>query len=150
MKKCMIILCAVFVCFSCGCGLVRDPVIASLGNYRAKALYTEGAVQDFTDYGKYTFDEAHPENSSYFELLTEEQMQTLCRYLDDFEGRVASLRESDPACELASHYDFRRDLLSPDDYWYLSVDPDYPDYGNYTLYLFDAETLTVYYFHNNV
>lgn len=150
MKKRFSFLCIVLACLLSGCGVFRDSVIASLGNYRTKELYTEGTVQDFTDYGKYTFDEAHPENSSYFEPLTEERMQTLCLYLDDFEGLVASLRESDPACALASHYDFRRETLSSDDYWYLSVDPDYPDYGKYTIYLFDAETLTVYYFHNNV
>lgn len=150
MKKTIVLLCALFVCFSTGCGLFRDPVIASLGSYRTKELYTEGEVQDFTDYGKFTFDEAHPEESGYFEPLTEEGMQTFCRYLDDFERLVGSLRESDPEGELASHYDFDRGVLSPDDYWYLSTDPDDPEYGKYTVYLFDTETLTLYYFHNNV
>ena len=150
MKKQLAFLCAVLVCFTSGCGLFRDPAIASLGSYRTKELYTEGVFQDFTDYGKYTFDEAHPENSSYFEPLTEESMQTFCRYLDDFEGLVASLRENDPEGELASHYDFDRAILSEDDYLYLYTDPDYPEYGKYTMYLFDMETLTMYYFHNNV
>lgn len=150
MRKWLIFLCAVLVCVASGCGLFRDPVIASLGKYRTKELYTAGTVQDFTDYGKYTFDKAHPEDSSYFEPLAEDQMQTFCRYLDDFERLLDSLRGTDPEGELVSHYDFDRSILSPDDYLYLYTDPDYPEYGKYTMYLFDTETLTMYYFHNNV
>lgn len=150
MRKQLIFFCVVLVCCVPGCGLLRDPAIASLGNYRTKELYTEGVFQDFTDYGKYTFEEAHPENSSYFEPLTEDAKQTLCLYLDDFERLIASLRESDPEGELVSHYDFDRDMLTPDDYVYWYTAPDYPEFGNYTLYIFDTETLTVYYFHTNI
>lgn len=150
MKKWLLLFCLALICFASGCGLFRDPVVASLGNYRTKELYTEGVFQDYTDYGKYTFDEAHPEDSGYFEPLTEDQMQTFCRYLDDFEGLIGSLRETDPSCELVSHYDFDRNVLSPDDYWYLHTDPDDPEYGRYTMYLFDTEKRIMYYFHNNV
>lgn len=134
----------------CYSGAFRDPVLASLGRYESKEFYSEGAWQDFTDYGKYTFDGADPANSIYFAPLTEERKQTLEGYLDNFEQWVAVIRESDPEADLAAHYAFERSILSSDDYLYLYADPDYPEYGNYTLYFFDTETQTMYYFHNNI
>lgn len=129
---------------------LRDSVPASLGKVKTKEFYSSGGVQDYTDYAKYTFDDAHPENSEYFVPLTEEGMRELLRYLDDFEGLIETLREIDPQGEPVAHYDFDRSLLSSDDYLYLYIKPDYPEYGYYKLYYFDTETQTLFYFHNNV
>lgn len=146
---------AVLLCAGIACAVflvthLRDSVPASLGKVKTKEFYSSGGVQDYTDYAKYTFDDAHPENSDDFTPLTGERMRELLRYLDHFEGLIETLREIDPQGELVAHYDFDRSLLSSDDYLYLYIKPDYPEYGYYKLYYFDAETQTLFYFHNNV
>jgi len=40
--------------------------------------------------------------------------------------------------------------FSAHDYVYIYDDPDYPYLGNYNVYFFDTETMTLYYFHNNI
>lgn len=47
-------------------------------------------------------------------------------------------------------YDFDVSCITEDDYLYICDDPGYPELGCYDVYFFDMETLTLYYFHNNL
>lgn len=128
----------------------EDEVLVSLGEPVSSKIYTEGVFQDFTHYGKYKFESIDIDNNEYFKQITPETEKDFLRHLEDFEGWVELIRENDPGQEVPKEYDFTTNVISEDDYLYIYDDPDYPDLGSYNVYFFDTETLTLYYFHNNI
>lgn len=132
-----------------GCAASRNQVVNSLGKCKDEEFFTSGGFQDYTDYGKYTFENAQPEESAYFEPLTEERMRDVEGYLDNFENWVEVILRTDPENELI-HYDFDQSILSTDDYVYIDADTGHSEYENYNVYIFDTGTQTLFYFHNNI
>jgi len=143
----------------CGCFLfilvldyfmTKDKVIDSLGRYESEIFLTCGGFQDYTDYAKYTYNDVDFSGNKYFERITPESEKELVSHISNFKSWVAVHKENDPENELVVGYDFDYASISDDDYVYIYDDPDYPYLGNYNVYFFDTETMTLYYFHNNI
>lgn len=133
-----------------GCSIQKDKVLDSLGKYESKQYYSHGAIQDFTDYAKYSFDSVDFSDNPYFQVITENSKEDLEAHIDDFEALIQALKETDAENELAVNYDFDRSVISDADYLYIYDNPDYPELGCYNVYYFDVEASILYYFHNNI
>ena len=159
-KKCFVkILAALLLVSMTGCG-PSDPVLESLGPYESKVMYTEGEFQDYTDFGIYTYPvrEGGPLKShKYFTVVMEEDLEGILAYIDNFEAWVETFQSRSTPSELAENYQFDRELIQEGDYYCVRTkegvavgDAAYGAFDNYTLYFFDTETCTLYYFHNNI
>ena len=153
-KPCIIVWMIVFLLAGC---VEDDFVICSLPEYIQKELYTEGAWQDFTDYGIYTFsafDEAKLEENLYFEKVTD--VESILSYIDNFEDWVAQCQDG---AELAENYHFDKTWIDETDYIFIDTeegkqigncDRTYGKFDNYDIYFFDTDAWTLYYFHSNI
>lgn len=133
-----------------GCEAPVDEVLSSLGDYNTSEFYSEGEFQDYTDYAKYYYDNVSFENNEFFKIMTDTDREHLLQHIENFEQWLDDIEEANPVSELVSSYDFDESVISDDDYLYIYDDPDYLDYGNYDVYFFDTQSLTLYYFHNNI
>lgn len=149
-KHILLLLSAVMVLWLFGCGLFGDAVLDSLGSYTAKNMYSHGGWQDFTDYGKYQYENALVESNKYFQPVTETDTETLKAYIANFEDWLEAIERNDPNDALVVNYDFDTGVISTDDYFHIYSDPNYPELGNYKVYFFNTGTNTLYYFHNNI
>ncbi len=132
------------------CSAPKDEVLASLGKYKSKEFFTSGGFQDYTDYAKYTYENLDFSGNQYFNIISSDSMDELNNHIEDFEGWVQAIKESEPDNEVVLGYDFDSSVISEEDYLYIYDDPDYPELGSYKVYLFDVESMTLYYFHNNI
>ena len=138
----------------------RDQVIASLPHYQSKNVYTEGIFQDFTDYGIYTFKElkvSELENSAFFEKLSEDSIENVLSYIDNFENWVSEYSSQADPSELAENYAFDKTLVDENDYVYIDTKEgegegaaSYGRFDSYSVYFIDISTNTLYYFHSNI
>ena len=147
MKKLFVLVLVVFVVLMSGCSVPTDEVLESLGEYKSKQYFTSGGFQDYTDYAKYTYKDVDFSNNIYFSEISTESSENLITHIKDFEKWVELLEEDN---EVALAYDFDSSVISNNDYLYIYDDPDYPELGNYDVYYFDNDTMTLYYFHNNI
>ncbi len=150
MKLTLLILLIISVLMTSACSAPTDAVLDSLGKYENRQYYSSGGFQDFTDYAKYTYEDIDISYNSYFEPITSDSKIELIAHIDDFEKWIEIIRESEPKNEVVIKYDFDPMVISDDDYLYIYDDPEYPEFGNYDVYYFDTEALTLYYFHNNI
>lgn len=130
--------------------LSQDKVVNSLGSYSSKQIYTHGEFQDFTDYGKYTFENLMLEDNKYFVPMSEEGREAMLLRINKIEGFIEVIEWSDPQDELVLNYDFDKTLISDDDYLYIYNDSEYSELGNYDVYFLDTETGVLYYSHLNI
>ena len=137
----------------------EDKVLNSLGEYKSKEFYTEGAFQDFTDYAKYYYDSVDFTDNEYFSKIEQTDIEVLNEHLDDFESWIETYRKGDASRELVVNYDFDRSLIDFDDYLYVDSETTTHTWDdgttttyliNYDIYFFDTQTNTLYYFHNNI
>lgn len=153
MKRFAIALCVSLVLISAALSSVptrQDKVLASIGKYDEKQLWTHGAFQDYTDFGIYTYPAADLKDNPYFLKVSPRDMQTISAFLDDFENWVSVFRNNDPADELAGNYRFDRSVIDTEDYVYIyEEDRSFP-FECYDLWLYDSQSNTLYYFHNNI
>lgn len=133
-----------------GCSAPLDRVLLSLGQYESENYFFAGSFQDFTDYAKYVYNDVDFTGNRYFEKISADTREDLLIHIEDFEERVALVEESELQNEMIDGYDFDVSCITKDDYLYICDDPDYPELGCYDVYFFDMETLTLYYFHNNL
>ena len=147
MKKLFVLVLVVFVVLMSGCSVPTDEVLESLGEYKSEQYFTSGGFQDYTDYAKYTYKDVDFSNNIYFSEISTESSENLITHIKDFEKWVELLEEDN---EVALAYDFDSSVISNNDYLYIYDDPDYPELGNYDVYYFDNDTMTLYYFHNNI
>lgn len=147
MKKFFVLVLVVFVVLMSGCSAPTNEVLESLGEYRSEQYFTSGGFQDYTDYAKYTYEDVDFSNNIYFREVSTENSENLIVHITDFEKWVELLEDDN---EVALAYDFDSSVISNNDYLYIYDDPDYPDLGNYDVYYFDDDTMTLYYFHNNI
>ena len=138
------------------CTAPEDKVLNSLGEYKSKEFYTEGAFQDFTDYAKYYYDLVDFTDNEYFSKIGQADIDVLNEHLDDFESWIETYREGDASREIVVNYDFDRSVIDHEDYLHIESEKYDPwDDGNmvfasYDVYFFDTQTNTLYYFHNNI
>ena len=137
------------------CIAPEDKVLNSLGEYKSKEFYTEGAFQDYTDYAKYYYDHVNFSDNEYFCKIGQVDIDVLNEHLDDFESWIKTYRENDETREIVVNYDFDRSLIDCEDYLYIDSEKHTWNDGhtslvNYDVYFFDTQTNTLYYFHNNI
>ena len=133
----------------CGCSH-QDPVMGSLGRYESKEVYTSGGVQDFTDYAKYVYTSAAVqdlEDSKYFRLMTAEDVEEVLSYIENFEMWVEII-----GGDLQENYDFDKSVISEGDFLCIKTGGGAysSQFDSYSVYFFDTEVQTLYYFHNNI
>lgn len=149
----IILLVVFFLGFSSTYVPPQEDVRLSLGEYEVVEYCSYGVFQDFTDYGKYTYENPDFENNEYLKQMTDENIEELNRYLDNYDEWVDIITEEitdDMTREFAETYDFNREIISTEDYCYIYDNPDYPEFSSYDLYFYDTETEILYYFHNNI
>ena len=157
MKKqiAFVLACVVFLLTSSSCVMSEDPVIASLGEYDKKEFFTSGGFQDYTDYAKYYYSSSKVTESKYFKKIQETNLEVINTHLDNFEGWIESIDWSNPLSEVVVNYDFDREIIDIEDYFYIDSeehtwDDGYTSLVRYNIYLFDTQTQVLYYFHNNI
>ena len=150
MKKLLVLVLVVFVVLMSGCSAPTDDVVKSLGDYKSEHYFTSGGSQDYTDYAKYTYEYVDFGSNEYFKKISFDSLNELTVHIEDFEKWVQTLKETEPENEIVLKYDFNSSLISEEDYLYIYDDPDYPELGSYYVYFFDIESMTLYYFHNNI
>ena len=133
----------------CGCSY-KDPVIESLIKYESKEFYTSGGFQDYTDYAKYVYTSAAVqdlEDSEYFRLMTAEDVEEILSYIDNFEMWVEII-----GGDLQGNYDFNKGVISEGDFLCIKTGGGAysGQFDSYSVYFFDTEAQTLYYFHNNI
>ena len=130
-------------------------VVSSLGKYADRVFYTSGGFQDFTDYAKYYFTAADIVENKHLNKIQETDFAMINAHLDDFEGWIDTIKDSDPSDEVVVNYDFNRGMVDTEDYFYIDSEEHTWSDGDtslvrYDIYLFDAQTQILYYFHNNI
>ena len=137
------------------CSLPKDKVAASLGRYESRVFFTSGGFQDYTDYAKYSYSHAKIEGNKYLTKIREADLTQINRHLDDFEGWIETIKDSEPSSEVVVNYDFDREIIDTEDYFYIDSEEHTWSDGHtaivrYNIYLFDTQTQVLYFFHNNI
>ncbi len=154
-KIAVILVCIVFLLSICSCAGPEDKVIASLGEYEKNEFFTSGGFQDYTDYAKYYFAFPNVVENEYFNKVQETDFAIINAHLDDFEKWIEITKNSEPSSEVAVNYDFDREIIDTEDFFYIDSEEHTWSDGhtslvNYNIYLFDTQTQVLYYFHNNI
>ena len=137
------------------CAGAEDKVVASLVKYENREFFTSGGFQDFTDYAKYHYIYINVEENKYLKKVQETDMEVIDEHLDDFERWIEAIKESDASNEVVVNYDFDREIIDTEDYFYIDSEEIIWSDGDtslarYNIYLFDTQTQILYYFHNNI
>ncbi|MBQ4585679.1 MAG: hypothetical protein IJA82_05685 [Clostridia bacterium] len=139
----------------------RKIVISTLGEYEKEEFYSSGVFQDYTDYGKYYFSGVPSiKDNEYFKFVAETDIVVLNGYIDNFDNWVNLISESPSTKEgreLVKNYDLDRTIINEGDFFYIYDkmgepigESQYEQYECYDVYIFDIESCTLYYFHNNI
>ena len=121
-----------------------------IGYIDKEEYYQEDGFQDYTDYAKYTYSSDIFIKINYkFRKLKEEDIDNIKGYFDNFDYYVRK--------EWASKYKFDKSIITEGDYVRIKTKEGEPranltygKYDYYSIYLFDIETLTLYYIHNDI
>ena len=133
----------------------ENEVIASFGKYEKKEFFSSGVFQDFTDYAKYYFTSADIVENKHLNKIQETDFAMINAHLDDFEGWIDTIKDSDPSSEVVVNYDFNRGMVDTEDYFHIDSEEHTWSDGDtslvrYDIYFFDVQTHVLYYFHNNI
>ena len=150
-----VLVCVVLLLSISSCAVPEDKVITSLGEYEKKEFFTSGGFQDYTDYAKYFFISDNVVDNKYLNKIQEADFDIINMYLDDFEGWIETIKNSEPSSEVVVNYDFDREIIDTEDYFYIDSEEHtwsdgYTSLVRYNIYLFDSQTQVLYYFHNNI
>ena len=155
--KWIIYICCVciFTLFLTACTVAKDKVVASLGEYERCEFFTSGGFQDYTDYARYHYTSTNIEENKYLRKVKETDIAAIDVHLDDFEGWVEVIKDDDASNEVVVNYDFDREIIDTEDYFYIDSEEETWSDGelllvDYNIYLFDTQTQVLYYFHNNI
>ncbi len=145
MKKILLCFISFSILFSLiACDTQGDKVLSSLGDYTRIAYYSDGEIQDFTDYAKYKMTSPSLDGNEYLKKLDDILLDSFIAHLDMYEPFVMEY------CSFSESYDFDRGIISDSDYIYIYDDPEYPELGNFSIWFYDFESEILYYFHNNI
>ena len=155
-KKVIALVCLfMFVLTLVSCAILEDAVIASLGEYDNCVFFTSGGFQDYTNYAKYYYTSTEVSENMYLKKIQEADLAIINTHLDDFEGWIEAIKNSEPSSEVVVNYDFDREIIDTEDYIYIDSEEHtwsdgYTTLVKYNVYLFDIQTQVLYYFHNNI
>lgn len=146
MKKILITITLILLLTGCN-GTMNTEI--PKGYISKTEYYDKDSIQDHTDYAKYIYDKIIVENDKDYKLV-QDDIDNVKSYFNDFK----SVMESE---ERLNEYDFDIDSITENDYVRIITkegtpigDSTYGKFDNYSVYLFDSETLTLYYIHNNI
>lgn len=136
-----------------------DKVLYSMPSYMTKETYFDkDGFREYTDYAKYYFDYVTAEDldeNEYFKKVTEADVHNLNSYYYDFSGYWYGGMEL-IYDDYKGKFDFKAEQIEEGDYYYVDTiegepigDTYYGKFDCYTVYYFDLENQTLYYFHNN-
>lgn len=155
MRKILLVFLSITLLLMISACAYTDPVIGSLPDHKTKSFYTSGGFQDSTDYAKYTYESItmqHLVFSHYFREVTANDVEDILLHIQNIEEWVQIV-----GAELQENYDFDQNIISTGDYFYIKTKAGQPigqgtydQFDNYTVYYFDVDALTLYYFHNNI
>lgn len=158
----LILLLTVILLCSCFNVTPRHKVtISTLGEYEKEEFFSSGGFQDYTDYGKYYFNEVPSiKENEYFKSVTTADIDVLNGYIDNFDNWVDLISENSSTkkeIELVKNYDLDRTIINEGDFFYIYDkmgepigEGQYEQYECYDVYIFDIESCILYYFHNNI
>lgn len=146
MKKILITITLILLLTGCN-GTMNTEI--PKGYISKTEYYDKDSIQDHTDYAKYIYDKIIVENDNNYKLV-QDDIDNVKSYFNDFK----SVMESE---ERLNEYDFDIDSITENDYVRIITkegtpigDSTYGKFDNYSIFLFDSETLTLYYIHNNI
>lgn len=128
----------------------RNQVLRTVGNYTEQCFYSHGEFQDYTYFGVYLCPAAEMSQNPIFSPVSDADIDTIGSFIDNFEEWVEVFKSNDSEDELVRNYAFDRSIIDDSDYFYIDENKDYPKFGCYDVWLFDTQTDTLYYFHNNI
>ena len=139
--------------------LFGDKILDSLPKYESEEVYFDKeGFREYTDYAKYYYDDITAEDleeNKYFNKVTETDVDNLKTYYYDFNGYWYGEMEL-KYDNYKGKFDFKAEQIEEGDYYYIDtiegepiVDTYYGKFDCYTVYYFDLENQTLYYFHNN-
>lgn len=112
--------------------------------YHNKAEYYENGFQDFADYCRYEYRPTQislfAEHAAYH-IVENDDFEKVRAYIDFFEQRLDRQNRSDVL-------DFDTQCITQGDYMCLLASKQQDPYYRFTLYYFDTESSTLFYFHN--
>ena len=120
----------------------------SIGSYEVLGDACIPAFQDSTRLTKYHYTGVNFKNNPYFQPVRGEMRKDILPFIEDFAMWADVLQvgaDTDEARkEFIELYDYDVSMLSDTDYYYVEV--RYPErpLENYTLYLYDAESMVLY------
>ncbi len=143
-----VILLMCITCFS-GCSFFGDEYIPD--DYKSCEEHIGEGFQDFTDYCKYYYDDNKDkwfeENASYEKVSD----------IDNIKGYFSTYARAIALYDEFSSYDFNTDIITEDDHVHIETkegqsigDTEYGKYDNFSVYLYDTESNTLYYIHMNI
>lgn len=145
MKKLLLIFCLIIL--STGCLLSRDRLVLK-GHYASDEYWDKNGFQDYTDYCKYYYNEDFDslfENHSQYSKVKDEDIQDIKSYFENFKEWMETENR-------LNEYDFDINSITVGDY--IHIKTTYEDekhkFYNYTIYLYDIETHTLIYIHQNM
>ena len=149
----VLIMMLLFACVT-ACAM-EDPIVDSLGKYGDSAYYITDGFQDFTIYAKYVYPSADLSENLWMEKICPEDLEVIQKHLDNYESWIEAIDRSDPDSEVVANYDFDRSAIDTEDYFYIDSEEHtwedgYTTLVNYDVYIFDTQTQTLYFFHNNI
>ena len=140
------------VCVIASCSILtrQGRVLNSLGKYDSKQFWTHGGFQDYTDFGKYSYSSVKIDRNKYFKKVSSNDVETIYAFIDNYEEWIDDIRSNDPDDELVSNYSFDRDCIDTEDYFYIYENEEYSKFGCYDVWIFDSQSMSLYYFYNNI
>ncbi len=136
-------------------GSVKEPgLIQLLPEYKNVQFYRGKGFQDYTQFGKYYYDETvikfiNKEQAMLY-VKDKADVSKIINYFQNFKKWIENE-------DFKDKYDFNMENVTVGDYFYITnnypnEDFDYnPEkYPTYNVYWFDTETLTMYFIHNNI
>ena len=148
---CMICTLCLLLLILGGCDLSPEKQLRdSVGKYKEIVYYCTEGFQDFTKYGKYQYYKVKLDNHKHFKPVSQDDIDVLMGYIENFESWVELNAENGDE-KLTQIYDFDMSLVDASDYLYIYDDPDCSiEYGDYSVYFFDSQSMILYFFHNNI
>lgn len=138
----LIVICAFLIIYVISDINKKRPLLT--GYYDKAEYYQKDGFQDYTDYCKYYYTEEYDEsfaNSELYEVVTDKSIGGIRVFFDNFEKWMETLGRS-------AEYDLDKYSINVGDYVY--IDPERNTLKNYTIYLYDTDTHTLYYIHSNI
>ena len=105
--------------------------------------FEQGGFQDYTDYAKYIYESSSAfENNGDYLTVSGTDITIIKEYTDHFKDWMSIDNR-------LHEYNFDDSCITIGDYYRLKIKYEDNPLSDYTLWFFDTETYTLYYFHNN-